>query len=109
MPLPFCLWSSTIWHERRTMAFEALVGNHMMTNNEGEYYRGLGLLRASLIHFAFLQSSIVTCDLPFPPFEEWYFITSLKFEDQCPDDADFIRSLYITKLKKLSILTVPID
>ncbi|RUS23220.1 hypothetical protein BC937DRAFT_90339 [Endogone sp. FLAS-F59071] len=59
--IPDCI--TTMDH--RGFAFEALVGNHMMTNGE-----------------------------------EWLFITSLKFEEQCPEDSEFIRSLYITKLKK---------
>lgn len=35
---------------------------------------------------------------------EWDFIYGLPYQDQCGDDADLFRSLYIIKLKKVSYL-----
>jgi hypothetical protein len=35
---------------------------------------------------------------------EWDFIYGLPYQDQCGDDADLFRSLYIIKLKKVRVV-----
>jgi anaphase-promoting complex subunit 6 len=71
-------------------ALDALLSYNMFEEHLGKYMVALIPLH---MHQALTKHGIII---------EWDFIYGLPYQDQCGDDADLFRSLYIIKLKKVS-------
>ncbi len=63
-------------------SFEKLVSTEMMTSDEG-----------------WRQSYRLSLSINYPP-SEWEFVQSLPYQVQTPKDAEFVRLMYTTRLRK---------